>query len=291
MLRQISLQDSVVYGPVRSRRLGSSLGINVLPLSYKLCSSNCVYCQYGWTVPEHPHEPINPSTSLRVDPEPFDLRSGLSTEQGRSAEQVERVERIKRAPELLAAVEEAFQELIEQRTPVDCITLAGNGEPTLHPDIEELVGGIKQLRDRYFPIAKVGILSDATQLHRPSVFRALQQLDVRYMKLDAGDEATWRRINEPLGRADWQTMISDLKRLPDVVLQCMFIQGSYDNTSDEHIERWVELVSAIRPLSVQVYTVDRAPADPGIVKVPQERLEEIAALLTTRTGIPAEVYD
>jgi len=266
MLRQISLQDSVVYGPVRSRRLGSSLGINVLPLSYKLCSSNCVYCQYGWTVParpghswaggpEHPHE------------------------------------RIKRAPELLAAVEEAFQELIEQRTPVDCITLAGNGEPTLHPDVEELVGGIKRLRDRYFPIAKVGILSDATQLHRPSVFRALQQLDVRYMKLDAGDEATWRRINEPLGRADWQTMISGLRRLPDVILQCMFIQGSYDNTSDEHIERWIELVSAIRPLSVQVYTVDRAPADPGIVKVPKERLEEIAALLTERIGIPAEVYE
>ena len=255
MLRQISLQDSVVYGPVQSRRLGSSLGINPLPVSYKLCSSNCVYCQYGWTLPSHPTEAV------------------------------------KRAPELLALIEEAFQEHAERGTPVDCITLAGNGEPTLHPDLEELIAGIKRLRDRYFPFAKVGILSDATQAHRPEVGRALQQLDVRYMKLDAGDETTWRAINLPLGDADWTRMIEALKRLPDIVLQSLFIQGSYDNTDEQHIERWIGLVAALRPLSVQVYTVDRAPADAGVVKVPRERLETIAARLTARTGIPAEVYE
>ena len=245
----------MVYGPVQSRRLGSSLGINPLPVSYKLCSSNCVYCQYGWTLPSHPTDAI------------------------------------KRAPELLNLIDEAFQEHVKLGTPVDCITLAGNGEPTLHPDLEELVVGIKALRDRYFPAAKVGILSDATQVHRPQVLRALQQLDVRYMKVDAGDEAMWRTINLPLGDADWTRMIEGLKRLPEIILQSMFIHGSCDNTEDGHIERWIELVAALRPLSVQVYTIDRAPADAGVVKVPRERLEAIAARLTAQTGIPADVYD
>ena len=255
-LRQISLQDAVVYGPVKSRRLGNSLGINPLPLGYKLCSSNCVYCQYGWTY------------SDRTTPEP-----------------------IKRAPELLAIIEEAFQELVEEETPIDCITLAGNGEPTLHPDLEEVVMGIKRLRDQYFPHAKVGILSDGTQVHRPKVRRALEQLDERYMKLDAGDEETWRLIDKPLGSANWKILIETLKSLPEIVLQCMFIQGSYDNTHDDHIDRWIALVSTIHPKSVQVYTIDRTTAAPGIEKVPHERLEAIANLLTERTNIPAEVYE
>lgn len=273
MLRQISLQDSVVYGPIQSRRLGSSLGINLLPLSYKLCSSNCVYCQYGWT-PSQGIEPVNPSTSLRVDPE-----------------RAERVERIKRAAELLTLVEQAFQGLAEAGTPVDCITLAGNGEPTLHPDLEDVILGVKALRDRYFPHAKVGILSDGTQAHRPKVFRALQLLDARYMKLDAGDEETWRLIDKPLGDADWPRLLATLKQLPTIVLQSMFVQGRCDNTSEDQVNRWIDVVGDIKPLSVQVYTIDRAPADAGIVKVPLERLEAIAALLTQRTGIPVEVYD
>ena len=255
MLRQISLQDSVVYGPVQSRRLGSSLGINPLPVSYKLCSSNCVYCQYGWTVPTHPAEAI------------------------------------KRAPELLTLIEEAFQEHVARGTQVDCITLAGNGEPTLHPDLEELIVGITRLRDRYFTSAKVGILSDATQLHRPEVARALQRLDVRYMKVDAGDEATWRAINLPLGDADWTRMIEGLKRLPGIILQSMFIQGSCDNTHDDHIDRWIALAGELRPLSVQVYTVDRAPADSGVVKVPRELLDAFASRLTARTVIKSDVYE
>lgn len=266
MLRQISLQDSVVYGPIQSRRLGSSLGINLLPLSYKLCSSNCVYCQYSWTPTARPG-----------------YGWGRAGEHG--------AEPIKRAAELLTLIEQAFQGLAEAGTPVDCITLAGNGEPTLHPDLEEVILGIKALRDRCFPRAKVGILSDSTQVHRPKVAQALQRLDVRYMKLDAGDEATWRAVDKPLGDADWSRMLEGLRKLPDIVLQSMFIQGSCDNTTPEQIDRWIDVVAGIRPLAAQVYTIDRAPADAGVAKVPLARLEAIASLLTRRTGIPAEVYD
>src|SRR3989338_1611965 len=226
----IPLQDTVVYGPIHSRRLGNSLGINVMPVSHKVCSSNCVYCQYGWTMPGN--------------------ASG---------------ERLKRAAALLTEIEEAFRAHANAGTPVDCITLAGNGEPTLHPDLEELVAGIKRLRDQCFPRAGVGILTDATQITRPGVRRALALLDVRYMKFDAANEATWKRINLPLTNVSFSAIVEGLREMPDIILQSMFIQGSYDNTDAAHIARWVDAVGAIKPLSVQVYTIDRGTAAPGIV--------------------------
>ena len=252
----IALQDSTVYGPIRSRRLGNSLGINLLPLSHKVCSSNCVYCQYGWTQP-----------------------GGASTE------------RLKRAPALLAEITESFERHAAEGTAVDCITLAGNGEPTLHPDLLEIVVGIKRLRDRYFPSATLGILSDATQITRPAVRDALERCDARYMKFDAADEVTWRRINQPLVSVTFDAMVEALKTLSDIVLQCMFIQGSYDNTGEEHLRAWIEAVGKIKPSSVQVYTVDRGTAAPGILEVPRHTLQTIADRMTAATGIPAEVFD
>ena len=251
----IPLQDAAVYGPIRSRRLGWSLGINVLPTSRKVCSSNCVYCQYGWTLPGSSPEPL------------------------------------RRAPELLEEIAAAFRRHAEERTPVDCITLAGNGEPTLHPDLEELVLGLRRLRDAHFPRAAVGILSDATQLDRPHVRRALALLDARYLKFDAADEATWRRINQPFGRADFQAMVAALRALPGIVLQSLFMRGAYDNTGEPHVRAWVEAVASIRPRSVQVYTVDRGTAAEGITEAPRETLQAIADRLTAATGIPAEVFD
>ena len=252
----IPLQESVVYGPLHSRRLGESLGINLLPVSHKVCSSNCVYCQYGWTRPP-----------------------GESTE------------RLKRAPALLAEIDEEFQRLVQKRTPVDSITLAGNGEPTLHPDLLELVLGITRLRDRYFPGAAVGILTDATQITRSRVREALALLDERYMKFDAADEATWKQINQPFGNMTFDGMVNALTTLPDIVLQSIFLQGTYDNTGETHLAAWIKAVRAIKPRSVQVYTVDRGTADPGIREVPREKLQEIADRLTADTGIPAEVFE
>ena len=252
----IPLQDTTVYGPIRSRRLGHSLGINLLPKDHKVCSSNCVYCQYGWTQP-----------------------GGASTE------------RLKRAPVLLAEIAASFERHAAESTPVDCITLAGNGEPTLHPDLLEIVLGIKRLRDRHFPSASVGILSDATQILRPRVRQALEQCDARYLKFDAADGATWRRINQPLVAVEFAAMTEALATLDDIILQCMFIQGSYDNTGEPHLRAWVDAVRRIRPSSVQVYTIDRGTAAPGILEVSREALQAIADRMTAATGIPAEVFD
>ena len=251
----IALQKTVVYGPIHSRRLGASLGINVLPVSHKVCSSDCAYCQYGWT-----------------------LADGTG-------------ERLKRAPELLQEIQNAFKDHVQRGTPVDCITLAGNGEPTLHPDLAELVIGIKRLRDGYFPNASVGILSDATQVGRPKVREALAQLDVRYMKFDAADEETWRRINRPLGGVTFDGMLQALKGLPEIILQSMFIQGTYDNTHEAHVQKWVEVVGWLQPVSVQVYTIDRGTAADGIMEVPRATLQQIAERLSAATGIPAEIFD
>lgn len=251
----IPLQDSVVYGPIRSRRFGSSLGINVLPTDRKVCSSNCVYCQYGWT------------------------RSGGSGQ------------RLRRAPELLEAVAAAFQRHVEEGTVVDCVTLAGNGEPTVHPDLPELVTGLKRLRDRYFAGVPVGILSDATQLTRPRVREALAQLDLRCLKFDAADEETWRGINKPLTAVTFEAMLEALRQTPEIVLQSLFLQGSYDNTQEPHLRTWIEAVGRIKPLAVQVYTVDRPTAASGITAVPQHTLLEIARRLSSSTGIQAETFD
>ena len=155
----------------------------------------------------------------------------------------------------------------------------------------ELVKGIKRLRETYFPAAPVGILTDSTQITRPHVRRALELLDTRYMKFDAADEATWKRINDPLGKTDFRAMVDGLRGLPNIVLQSMFIQGAYDNTDEPHIQAWIKTIGSIHPLSVQVYTVDRGTAATGITAVPREKLQDIADRLSAATRVPADVYD
>lgn len=255
MRKIIPLQNSVVYGPIPSRRLGNSLGINILPVDRKVCSSNCVYCQYGWTPSGRFEDPL------------------------------------KRSPELLTEIESAFESIAQRGVDVDCITLAGNGEPTLHPELGIIIQGLMSLRDRYFPKASLGILSDSTQVVRPKVRQALALLDVRYMKMDAGDEAMWRSINQPLGRTDFQTIVHALRELPEIILQSLFVQGSHDNTRETHVATWIEKVAFIHPRSVQVYTVDRGTAAPGIIKVSHSKLKEIADHLRASTGIAAEIFD
>ena len=252
----IPLQDSVLYGPIHSRRLGESLGINLLPLTFKLCSFNCVYCQYGWTTNRN-----------------------------------EKGEKLLSANEIIQTARMQLQEFREKETRVDCMTLAGNGEPTLHPQLGKIIRGLIRLRDEFYPNAALGILSDSHLVHRPGVRDALSLLDHRYMKLDAGTPEMLYEVNKPLVKVDWEAMIEGLRLLEDTILQSLFISGVVDNTPPEMIDAWIATVQRIAPMEVQVYTVSRGTADARVRKVSHKRLKEIAALLTKRTGIPASVHE
>ena len=249
------LQDGTVYGPIQSRRLGSSLGINPLPASYKFCDFDCVYCQYGWT-----------------------------PEKGTG-------EKLKRAPELLDEIRAAFEKHQKLGTPVNCITIAGNGEPTIHPDFLELINGLLKLRDEFYPGVKIGVLTDSSQAHRKDVREALDALDERYMKLDAGDAETVQKINKPKGGFDFDRMIEALVSMEDIVVQSLFTHGSHDNTSPEILEKWMQAIAKIKPREVQVYTIDRGPADPRLKEVSNEELGEIAKRCETQTGVRSVVFD
>ena len=253
--KDFALQDSTVYGPIHSRRLGHSLGINPLPVSYKFCDFDCVYCQYSWT-----------------------------PEKGTG-------EKIKRAPQLLQKIQSAFEYHTKIKTHVDCITLAGNGEPTIHPDFLKLVTGLVQLRDQFYPKAKLGVLTDSSQVHRLEIRDALEMLDERYMKLDAGSPELLAKINKPRGDFDFERMVNALRSMRDIVIQSLFMQGSFDNTQPEDIDHWIETVGFIQAREVQVYTIDRKPADPGLKKVSAKRLHEIAEACQSMTGIRSVVYD
>lgn len=240
----IPLQHSVVYGPVPSRRLGRSLGINILPTEAKFCLSNCIYCQYG----------------------PTDLRAMKK-------------ERLRPAVDLLKDIEWDFEALALEGVKVDTVTFSGNGEPTLHPEFDVLVHEVKHLRNIYFAGAKVVILSDSTRVHLPEIREVLEALDERYMKLDAGTAEICQQINRPIGKCDWDERIEGLKRLRDVTLQSLFISAPYDNSTGLPLRCWLEAVAAIRPKGVHVYTVSRSPADPRVKSVSPKRLSEIAKLV------------
>jgi wyosine [tRNA(Phe)-imidazoG37] synthetase (radical SAM superfamily) len=254
------LQAGTVYGPVHSRRYGHSLGINPLPVSYKFCDFDCVYCQYGWT-------PRPGSAAVKTD------------------------ERLKSAEQLVSEVESAFKKFVAERTPVDVMTIAGNGEPTLHPEFLTFTKELVRLRDQYYPKVRIGILSDSSQCHRPEIKEALELLDERCMKLDAGDEQTIQLINRPTGGFNLQRTLEALRAMNEITVQALFTSGSHDSTTDDTISKWVDAVGFVKPSSVQVYTIDRPPADSNLQAVPLAKLQAIAKRCEHETGIPTEVFE
>ncbi len=250
----IALQNSVVYGPLSSRRFGRSLGINLLPTDQKQCTFSCVYCQYADTATSgHPHFPL--LRSLRLE------------------------------------LMEYFQKAYREGQELDWITIAGNGEPTLHPEFPEAVDQILKLRDTFFDKVPVGILTNSSTSFAPRIREALLKLDARFMKLDAGQITTFSEINRPHRITQWGQMIDGLRSLPGIILQSMFVTGVNDNSGDKDVAEWIECVAGIRPLSVQVYTVDRQPFVKGISPVEKLKLYEIAQKLTQKTGIECQVYE
>lgn len=254
-----SLYHDIIYGPVHSRRLGLSLGVNLLPTESKLCSFDCIYCECGWNA-EHPG--------------------------GR---------RFNAREEVRTHLETALQRMAEAATPPDVITFAGNGEPTLHPDFEGVIDDTLTLRDRYCPAAKVSVLSNATQIHREEVRRALLRVDNNILKLDSAFDDTVRRIDHPQNPAYAVRDIVERMKLFEgrMILQTMFLRGEcdgqrIDNTTEEEVAAWLRLVGEIRPRQVMVYSLDRDTPCPTLEKVPREELQQIAARVEA-LGIPCSV--
>lgn len=246
------LFQDIVYGPIHSRRLGISLGMEIMPLEHKLCTFNCVYCECGWN--EKVLHPVLPAR-----------------------------EEVKQA---LAAKLQGLQK--EGVTP-DVITFSGNGEPTLHPDFAAIINDTCALRDRYCPSAKVSVLSNSTQLGRPDVVEALRLCDNRILKLDAATDTMMHRIDLPVNtRLTVATLIGWLQQFDgDFTLQTCFLRGEHageiiDNTSPEELEAWYKVVRQLHPKQIMMYVIDRKTPEENLEKISREEMERIAAPLIAR---------
>lgn len=239
------LFDSIVYGPIRSRRLGVSLGINLMPTTAKLCTFDCVYCECGWNQPvSHPQLPTREQ-----------VREALSTS-------------------LIA---------LSSKNPIDVITFSGNGEPTLHPDFLSIIQDTCSLRDQYCPKAKISVLSNSTQLERTEVVEALLLCDNRILKLDSAIDDTMRLIDKPVNAqlpvkqiVQWLSIFDG-----DFTLQTCFLRGEYqgqtiDNTTPEELTAWYEMVDYLHPKQVMIYVIDRVTPLETLEKIPAETMEKIA---------------
>lgn len=237
----------IIYGPVHSRRLGVSLGVNLLPLNGKLCSFNCIYCECGW------------NEDNRVDRPRFNSREDVHD-----------------------TLKAKLQEMRKEGTLPDVITFAGNGEPTLHPEFEGIIDDTIALRDEFAPNAKISVLSNATQLHREEVCRALAKVNNNILKLDSAINDTAKAIDLPRGEYDTERIIEQMQRFKgQMTLQTMFLRGNHageiiDNTTELEIEAWLTAVRRISPRDVMVYSIDRATPCQELEKISREELESIA---------------
>ena len=246
------LFQSIIYGPIHSRRLGTSLGVELMPLDHKLCTFNCVYCECGWNTPvTHPVLPTR--------------------------EQVRE------------ALEKSLSSFDFQHSPLDVITFSGNGEPTLHPDFLGIIQDTIALRNQYCPQAKVSVLSNSTQLGRPDVVQALQLCDNRILKLDAATDEMMRRIDLPVNaQLNVAQLIEWLKLFNgDFTLQTCFLRGEHngriiDNTTPEQLDAWYRTVDTLHPKQIMIYVIDRKTPEEHLSKIPREEMDSIAAPLIAK---------
>ncbi len=243
------LFDDIIFGPIKSRRLGVSLGVNLLPTNGKLCNFDCIYCECGWTDKK--------SEKLRFNPK----------------------------EEVISRLEEVLKCRKERGEPLDVITYAGNGEPTMHPDFAEIIDKSIELRDIYFPDVKIAVLSNATLLERESVRKALERVDRAILKIDSALDESIKLIDNQRGNYSLQRVIDMMKRFEgEIVIQTMFLRGEYkgkivDNTTDEELDALIEVLKDINPSMVMIYSIDRATPLDTLEKVSSEELEAIGKRL------------
>lgn len=252
------IYPSPIFGPVHSRRLGVSLGINLLPADGKCCSFDCIYCECGFN-----HD--------------FVPKQKMPTRE-----------------EVRTALETQLIEMQKSGITPNVLTFAGNGEPTLHPQFAEIIDDAISLRDKYFPEAKVSVLTNATQIVRQPVFNALCKVDNNICKLDTISADYIQHIDRPNGSFDVNRIIERLKEFGSrCVIQTMFMKGEYDgqsvdNTSDEFVQPWLKTIGEIQPREVMIYTIDRETPAHELKKALPEVLDAIGAQVR-ELGIPCQV--
>lgn len=249
---------SPIFGPIHSRRLGISLGINLLPADGKVCTFDCIYCECGFNKEHRPHLPL-PTRA-----------------------------------EVAEALEKQLQKMQADHTAPDVLTFAGNGEPTAHPDFAGIIDDTIALRNRYFPQAKVSVLSNATRCMLPKVHAALKLVDNNILKLDTVSDEYIRRVDRPTGAYNVDDVVRALQAFEGhAIVQTLFMKGTsngkdVNNMGDEYVLPWLEAVKKIAPQMVMIYTIDRQTPDPGLVKASHEELDRIADRVRA-AGLEVEV--
>jgi len=256
------LFNQIVFGPVHSRRLGVSLGINLLPEDIKLCTYNCIYCECGWGETEE----ILPYRMLPAET-------------------------------IVPVLEEKFTKLKSENVHLDSITYSGNGEPTVHQQFAEITEQLIRLRNAYFPQTIITCLSNSTQLHRPDVLRALQLIDNPIMKLDTGIQQTFEQINKPFSKMYVADICNYLCQFQGkLTVQTLFLKGELDdgtkidNTTETELSAWLACLKTIKPHTVMLYPIDRETPAKKLEKIEKAVLEQIAKRVGEVLGIKAIVY-
>jgi wyosine [tRNA(Phe)-imidazoG37] synthetase (radical SAM superfamily) len=254
------LFDSIIFGPVKSRRLGVSLGINLLPSTRKVCNFDCIYCECGWT-------------------SDFGIKG----------------QKLPSRKDVRDALDRKLQSMKGKNQVPDVLTYAGNGEPTLHPEFPGIIDDSLKLRDKYFPEAKIAVLSNSTAITKPEIRKALLKVDSNILKLDSAFDLTVRIHNQPKVSIKVDKLIKDLQQFRGrLILQTLFLRGTFngrtiDNTTPEEIEEWLKAIRKISPSEVMIYTISRDTPDGGqLNKVPLSELKRIASLVN-ELGIETQV--
>ena len=252
------IYPSPIFGPVHSRRLGVSLGINLLPADGKFCSFDCIYCECGFNGDHRPHQKLPTREEVRE------------------------------------ALEARLLDMQQNGPKPDVLTFAGNGEPTAHPQFGGIMDDTLALRDKYFPQAKVSVLSNSTFLHKPEVFEALNKVDNNILKLDTVDATYINKVDRPTGHYNVKEVIECMKAFKDnLIVQTLFMKGTFqgesvDNTTDDYVLPWLEVVKEIAPRQVMIYTIDRETPAQELEKATHEELDRIGELVR-QSGIPCSV--
>ena len=239
------IYPSPIFGPVHSRRLGVSLGINLLPEDGKFCTFDCIYCECGFNADFRPKKKLPTREQVRE------------------------------------ALENKLKDMQQNGPKPDVLTFAGNGEPTAHPHFAGIIDDTLELRNRYFPQAKVSVLSNSTFIHKSEVFEALNKVDNNILKLDTVDEAYIQKVDRPTGHYDLKQILECMKAFNGTaVIQTMFMKGrmgadNVDNTSERFVTPWLEALRKIKPMEVMIYTIDRETPDQDLLKATREELNTI----------------